>query len=189
MLNQKAYSGIGSRKTPLDILFQMTKVASFLEKHGYVLRSGGADGADKAFEEGVSDLTMKNIYLPWKGFNNNASQLYKITKKAMDLAKEFHPSWEYLSDAAKLLMARNGYQVLGESLHDPVEFIICYTPHGKAEGGTGQALRIAQHYKIPIFNLFYSKCYEHILYCIKSNKIPDKISNKTEEEPQSWILM
>ena len=46
------YAGIGSRKTPIKILKEMTKIANFLNKKGYILRSGGAIGADKAFENG-----------------------------------------------------------------------------------------------------------------------------------------
>lgn len=29
---------------------------------------------------------------------------------------------------------------------------MCWTPEGKITGGTGQALRIAKHYEIPILN-------------------------------------
>ena len=48
-------------------------------------------------------------------------------------------------------MARNSYQVLGLKLDLPVQFIICYTD---GNGGTQQALRIANHYNIKIINLF-----------------------------------
>lgn len=44
------YAGIGSRETPLSMLKTMTKVADMLAKKGYTLNSGGAIGADVAFE-------------------------------------------------------------------------------------------------------------------------------------------
>ena len=44
------YAGIGSRETPKEILKEMTKIGQELESKGYTLRSGGAIGADKAFE-------------------------------------------------------------------------------------------------------------------------------------------
>ena len=50
-------------------------------------------------------------------------------------------------------MARNSYQVLGRNLDDPVEFVICWTPGGSGSGGTGQAIRIAKDYQIPVFDL------------------------------------
>lgn len=52
-----------------------------------------------------------------------------------------------------MFMSRNVYQVLGPNLDDPVEFIICWTKDGKASGGTGQAIRIANDYGVPVFNL------------------------------------
>jgi hypothetical protein len=171
MLKQKTYSGIGSRQSPPDILALMTSIAAFMENKGYILHSGGADGADKAFESGVQDPGMKNIFLPWKKFNGNSSGLYEVSEKAMFLASMFHPSWGALSDAAKMLIARNGYQVLGKSLDSPVDLIICYTPHGKAEGGTGQAIRIAQYHEIPVFNLYFKKDIKQILSWVGTGTI------------------
>ena len=98
-------------------------------------------------------MTSKDIYLPWKGFNENDSSLYEITPDAFEMASKYHPNWHALSKAGKLLMSRNCYQVLGEDLKTPVEFIVCYTSDGKASGGTGQALRIAKDLNIPVFNL------------------------------------
>lgn len=37
----------------------------FIRKEGCILRSGGAEGADTAFENGVRSLYNKEIYLPW----------------------------------------------------------------------------------------------------------------------------
>ena len=71
----------------------------------------------------------------------------------MKLASEFHPAWDYLSYGARKLHARNGYQVLGEDLKTPVDFVICWTPGGKEQGGTAQAIRIAKFNSIKVFNL------------------------------------
>jgi hypothetical protein len=45
-------------------------------------------------------------------------------------------------------------QVLGNYGNDPVEFVICWTSNGKDSGGTGQAIRIAKAFDIPVFNLY-----------------------------------
>jgi hypothetical protein len=50
-------------------------------------------------------------------------------------------------------MARNSFQVLGEDLETPATCVICWTPGGKGDGGTGQALRIARHYDVPIIDI------------------------------------
>ncbi|AMO43504.1 hypothetical protein [Pseudomonas phage K4] len=159
------YSGIGSRETPEEIQAEMTRLASFLEANRFILRSGGADGADMAFENGVNDKEYKHIYLPWKEFNDNKSHRYPAKPEAFEVASKFHPAWSYLKQGAKRLHARNVHQVLGDKLDTPSKVIICWTPDGcedgkntsKATGGTGGAIRIATHYNIPIVNMTNDK--------------------------------
>lgn len=52
-------------------------------------------------------------------------------------------------------MARNYHQVRGIFGYPPVEFVICCaTPKGDScEGGTSQAVRIANHFNIPVINI------------------------------------
>lgn len=58
-------------------------------------------------------------------------------------------------------MARNGHQVLGATLDQPVSFVLCWTPDGaeseaqrtRDTGGTGQAIALASRHGIPVFNL------------------------------------
>ncbi len=147
------YTGIGARSTPANVLATMTILATNLERDGFILRSGGADGADSAFEAGVSDPHNAKIYLPWAHFNNNASALYDITQQAYDMAEAFHPAWDKCSAAARKFHARNCYQILGLHLDTPSKFVLCWTPDGAITGGTGQALRIALSLNIPVFNL------------------------------------
>lgn len=147
------YAGIGSRETPQNILLLMQQIGLKLLSKDYILRSGGAPGADSAFETYIPK-DKKEIYLPWKNFNNNPSELYTISQEAIDLVYMYHPCARNLSSGAMKLMARNGYQVLGKDLKTPSKFIVCWTKDGEASGGTGQALRIAVDYKIPVFNLY-----------------------------------
>ena len=53
------YAGIGSRDCPEDIGLIMTELARELEKGGWILRSGGAIGADTFFENGITDPANK----------------------------------------------------------------------------------------------------------------------------------
>lgn len=157
------YAGIGSRKTPDNILRLMEMYGKELAKKEYTLRSGGAEGADTAFETGCDTVkhSEKAIYIPWNGFNNRwitesgVKDLHDVDKDwCMDIAAMFHPNWLRCSPGARKLHARNVCQVLGpepNSRHS--EFIVCYTPDGKFSGGTGQALRIAHKYEITIYNL------------------------------------
>lgn len=153
---KKTYAGIGSRETPDDICLFMCRVAKVLEAKGYTLRSGGAGGADMSFEYGVSDLANMEIYLPWEGFNDCRHGIVPskhMFDKATELAEKYHPAWNKCSSGAKKLLSRNMFQILGPDLNDPCSMVICWTKDGKASGGTGQALRLAEDYKIPIYNI------------------------------------
>lgn len=157
------YAGIGSRETPDDILVLMESIGYSMAKRGWYLRSGGADGADTAFLEGAMKgmdpellEPWPDIYLPWREFNGHPegpwhNQPYDW---AFPIAAEHHPAWGKLSRGARLLMARNVHQVLGSTLDGTwSEFIVCWTKNAKIAGGTGQALRIADRYEIPVYNL------------------------------------
>lgn len=173
----KYYAGIGSRETPQEAKWQIHAIAYYLADEKWTLRSGGAPGADIAFEYGVGD-GRKEIFLPWKGFNQNPSPLYHIPEEAFEIASQYHPGWQYLKSPVKNLMARNAQQVLGKNLDTPVQFVVCWTPDGctkgetrtKATGGTGQAIAIASSRNIPIFNLKNENAHNELLEFLKSNE-------------------
>lgn len=149
----KYYAGIGSRETPHEFVLLFERIGEFLANHGYTLRSGGAQGADKAFERGCDKAYgSKEIYLPWRGFEGSMSNLVVSDKKAFEIAEEFHPAWDRLGQGGQKLQARNCHQVLGLDLKTPSDFAICWTKGGSGKGGTGQAIRIARHYSVPILD-------------------------------------
>ena len=149
------YAGIGSRETPDRVMNQMRALGQRLAELRFTLHSGGAGGADTAFEEGaIFGGGERKIFLPWKGFNKSDSPLYAIGDDAIELAQYYHPQGKGMSPVVTKFMARNCYQVLSQDLKSPVDFVICWTPGGEATGGTGQALRIATDRDIPVFNLF-----------------------------------
>jgi hypothetical protein len=148
----KFYAGIGSRRrTPSFIHEMMESVASKLETKDYILRSGGAQGADKAFESGVQYDENKQIFRP-----------KHATIEAINLAANFHPYWDECDTITRKLHGRNSMIILGEDLSTPVQFVICYTPDGKASGGTGVGIRIAESFNIPVFNLAHTESKERI---------------------------
>ncbi len=163
------YAGIGSRDTPNDILRLMKQLGTYLEKRGWILRSGHAEGADLAFESGVRKEEHKEIYLPWQGFNGSDSIHFTIEPRAFKSVNQFHPNPKKLTPQARLLMARNYYQVMGypSFSNDTSKMIICWTPYGKEVGGTAQALRIAKHYDVTIFNLALKEVYARFYYLLR----------------------
>lgn len=140
----KFYAGIGSRKTPPEILSLMTMLAAKLASNGYVLRSGGAVGADTAFHTGAGALA--EIFTP-----------DRATPKAMYLASGYHLNWDACSSYIKKLHGRNSMIILGGILDQPVSFVVCWTPDGRDSGGTGLAMRIAMDNGIPIVNLYHQE--------------------------------
>ena len=167
------YTGIGSRETPVKIMQLMSDLARNLEGLGYTLRSGGAPGADTAFETGVK--RRKEIYLPWRYFNRNSSSLFEVSEEAKMMASSHHPTWGSLKPAVRNLMGRNAYQVLGKDLKSPSEFVVCWTPDGCSSskertvktGGTGLAISLASSLNIPIFNLQHSSAMDRLLFFIQ----------------------
>lgn len=157
----KIYTGVGARKTPWDVQAYMRAAAKRLAELGWTLRSGGANGADSAFEAGCDKgLGPKEIYLPWKGFNKNPSNLILndsstiIKQETINVLGKEH--WNRLSQGAKNLHMRNVYQVLGVDLKTKSRFVLCWAPiiDGRPQGGTATAIKLAQNHEIPVFNLF-----------------------------------
>ena len=140
------YAGIGSRKTPNDVLDLIKSIGRIYALYGWVLRSGAALGADRAFEYGCdSILGQKEIF--------RVEDTQHNPQWAFDTVDRYHPAPEKLSEYAKRLMARNAMIVLGQNGDHPVRKIVCYTHDGLGGGGTGQALRIAADYSIPVYDL------------------------------------
>lgn len=154
----KYYAGIGSRETPDNVLEVMIDIGRKLAEQGYILRSGGAEGADCAFEEGCDAAGGdKEIFIPWRGFNNKQHAPVKVSVAALKIAKELHPAWNKCNEWAQLLHGRNVYQVLGQNLKSPVEFVVCWTEKGKTVGGTSTAIRLAEKHGIVVYNLGHKK--------------------------------
>lgn len=141
-------AGIGARVTPMDILQVIEQVGIMLAMQGHKGRSGGAAGADIAFERGMKVINPNAVevfpghighYLSWQR-----------------IAALHHPAWDRCDENARKLHARNVAIILGaspETHPEPVNAVLCWTEGGAVKGGTGQALRIAVAHNIPVFNL------------------------------------
>lgn len=137
----KFYTGIGSRTSPPEALQQMQVIASLLELLGFTLRSGGAIGADQAFERGVTTASNKVILRPKHS-----------TTEAEKVASEIHPAWHLCNEYARKLHGRNVQLVLGEDLKTHSSLVVAWTLSPE-RGGTRTGLVVAQSHNIPVFNL------------------------------------
>jgi hypothetical protein len=147
----------------------MEALGAKLALKGVVLRSGGAEGADKAFERGCDRVQGEkqtfyaNDWEERKCYGTIVKWKYPQSRweQAQAIAAQHHPSWLYLKAYTKKLHTRNCFQVLGISLQEPANFVLCWTPDGatvgeetsQATGGTGQAIRVASAHNIKVYNL------------------------------------
>lgn len=161
-------AGIGSRKTPEKTLEDIRAIGELCRSLKVFVRSGHAEGADMAFEEGAKEYTL--VYMPWHDFGPKKkaaparNYIYfddtpAISKKlAMESVDKFHPAPHHLKWGGRVCLARDFFQVMGTSGKAPVSCIVCWAePKGKGydevKGGTGQAVRIARANGLPVFNL------------------------------------
>jgi hypothetical protein len=185
------WTGVGSRDTPEHILVLMVLIAKKLTDIGWVLRSGGALGADSAFYAGCiqSDkfsIQKPMIYLAWNGVGNKyhdpSNGFYDATRyptwnEAEDIALRIRGSWmgrggEELTRGGKAQHTRNVFQVLGESLSEPSRFLLCWAPpvgkKGFVLGGTGTAVKLALENQIEVINMATDEGYARALAFIDS---------------------
>ena len=102
----------------------------------------------------------REIWLPWPGFNGRTAdgattRVGTNNQANRDLARQSHPAWHVLRDAVQKLMVRNVHQILGPEpgSSPPSDMVICWTPDGAGEGGTGMAIRLAERHGIPVVDL------------------------------------
>jgi hypothetical protein len=160
----KFYAGVGARDTPPEILMWMKAAAQAFKADGWTLRSGHAEGADMAFEEGADGAAQ--IFLPWPTYNNETPvrgwRMDRPDARAFEIAQEHHPNWYTMGSGGRALHARNCHQVLGQHLVDPVTFVLCWTESGHRKGGTATTIRLAESRRIKVFNLWHAQVQERI---------------------------
>jgi hypothetical protein len=166
-------AGIGSRETPPNVLADMRAIGKIIIERGDMLRSGGAPGADQAFEWGATDNPGRmnqidrqcEIFLPWASFEKDSRswivpRLLEPADWTFEVAAEYHPRWQWLKQGAKKLHARNVHQILGPTPDSPrTDLVVCWTKGAKGGGGTGQALRIAKAFYVDILDLASNEDY------------------------------
>lgn len=184
----KLYAGIGSRTTPGDILQIMTLIANALAQKDYILRSGGAKGADSAFWSGCTlgggegwmyeggyeqhvchrlkghspsqGGTNKFEHQYYGGYNlGQAAEVYvKHGILTMDQIQQREEWWWRL-------VGRNVFQILGlepMTNPDPVAFVIYWAPehYGNVTGGTRYAVNLAEKLGIKTYNLLHPDTFD-----------------------------
>jgi hypothetical protein len=158
---------VGSRRLNDDELAECYELGKYLAGEGYVVTTGGAEGADLAFAHGcLSEFGHVIYYLPWEWSNwGHISTLctrgsYDMVwynpdwhQRWTEIGRKCHPNWHNLSDKGKKYHARNAGIMIGEDEeHEIVERIYAY-PSPDRRGGTEQSFRMAKYLGIHIVNM------------------------------------
>ena len=171
----KVYAGIGSRKLAKEEIGLCYALGALLATKGYTLRTGAAQGADKAFAEGSLSVGGRVILcLPWDSYERGWVQwakehgavvrvLQDTDERAFLSVDKYHPAPHRLSSGAKALHARNWLIVAG------VDFVVAWPKPNQygALGGTGQGIKIAQSKNIHVTNMNDPKQFNRILEKMK----------------------
>jgi len=166
----------------------MVLIGRELAHRGWLLRSGGSPGADRAFEKGC-DLGggAKEIFLPWSGFNGSDSPLFETPTGAVELARKIHPGLNRRSPRVQKLRSRNVCQILGASLREPSRLVVAWTENAVPSGGSATVLRIAEERGIPVINLaepaYAGSADEAVLKHVveKAQVIADQVMHEAEK--------
>ncbi len=212
---RRCYAGIGSRETPLYALVVMQFLSNYLSE-AYTVRSGGADGADTAFE--LASRKNNEIFLPWYGFSFSGDGFVVNDKKALDIAellidgrfiKNLSPIHQHSTEKMRQsknesnlkLHRRNCFQILGSTLNNPVDFVACWTGDKAIRGeqtsfktgGTGTAIRLASQISVDVFNLSREDHFLRIMSKLRKHdaNIDDKILARIrflKNSNDKWLL-
>ena len=146
------YAGVGARDTPEDVLAIMRELGALAAAENWVLRSGGAAGADSAFHSGARRVGGNSrIFLPQA--SRGGEGIFDTRDVHYRLMENMHPAPGKLHGSGRELMARNGCQMFDVDWVEPSNLVICWTKGGATIKGTGQAIRIAEAAGIPVLNL------------------------------------
>lgn len=150
----RVYTGICNQRPPSSACQLLDRVAAFLAREKFTLRSGASGKGELVLEKAAVFAGGKTeIYLPWPGYNHHASRLFKIPREAFGVAASFEPRWMYFGKPARRVAARGCVQLLGKELDRPSRFLICWTEYGSGSGNCELALRIASANDIPALDL------------------------------------
>jgi len=165
-----------------DITNKFTKIAKALLLKGYILRHRGGE-TDKLWNELISLEGMKyESYLPWKKFNTNIKTplTFSTTKEVHELVANYHIAYNKLKPGLKNILATEIYTCLSDTLNNPCDLIIVYSPKGdetitknvdfKVLGNTSFILRIGEACGIPIINIAKENALTRLLELVKNKE-------------------
>lgn len=181
-LNQHLYKAVSisiDKTANNEVQVKLNEVLKMLSEAGFTIRTQGITENEKMVLQKAAKVEH---YLPWKGFNESNSQIFKYHKEIGNLAQLIILSYSGLLEKANAeegpnrfktvirMMNRDISVVLGQQLNSPVKAAICWTPDGcesfkntkRETGDYSTVIRTASYAKIPVINLYNAGYKERI---------------------------
>lgn len=154
------YAVVGNRDTPAGALALAKDMAAKLASRGFTARLGGMDGLDKTIADALTPQAYE-LQLPWKNFGGFESKTSYSSPEVMAIAKHFSDTWDTLKLPIQGFLGKNVRVLLGEKTKSIAMFLVVHSEDGAEHirevtsrtGSVGHAIKIANHFNIPVFNL------------------------------------
>ena len=151
-------AGIGSRALNGARLDICRRLGAFIATCGGEIHSGNAGGADQAFARGGNsvDPRLVHLHLPWPNFEaraihpDNVIHLPQEQSGYAETAAKYHPAWKHLTQGGRKLHTRNVSIVCWPTMKD---MVLAFPSNKKGGGGTGQGMRVAEGFDVPVIDL------------------------------------
>lgn len=189
-MEMKIYAGIGSR--PVDVVpwglnqheMALCRMAGeYLARDGWILRTGGAKGADQAFAEGaIRGGGQVLLLLPWASYEfewiasmkAQGADIHCYVVQEDDVAawqsvELYHKNSNGLSSGVRVLMARNWLILMGRQGKSKVDFCAAFpkvNQYGNL-GGTSFGLTICAKKGILVRNFAHSDVAKEVIKYIQ----------------------
>lgn len=193
----KYYTGVGSRNLTPSQLSLLEEIGKVMASKGFTLRSGGADGADIAFQKGACSVnpTKTEIWIPWKTFNNlplsqeslSQANYVTISQEQTEKAGQWlcdtgiMPWWSNCKQSVQKLHSRNVHQVVGRGKDEETSSGNCSSAtlskvciyaaeedeKGNVKGGTRTAVMASRFLNIPTYNILIDEQRDKLLRLLR----------------------
>lgn len=184
-LPYSAMANVGIDQETIDALIQ---IAIKLSEKGFTLRTGADGKQGELFNPlgyALRQVSSKcEMYLPWKGFNNEADG---IASKdiAKDMLAELKPATATLPNAVRAILSNYTHVLTGKMLNSHTKFFLTWTEDGVESigditpktGNMATPILICSRLNIPVFNVRNPESVERLQRFIKLFRGPTNDSN------------
>lgn len=165
----RPFAVTSNRDVPDSIKNRAIELTRTLVNKGHTARVGVLDGLEAMVNSAVTQNT--ECHIPFRGFAQSESKFNFSTPECLAIARHFATGFDQLKPAIQSFMGKNVRLILGNKNQSLIQFLVCYTEDGAEStkevtsrtGICGHAIKVADYYNIPVFNLKHPDCESRIM--------------------------